>query len=153
MRIVLALLATLAAACVSVPSSSSTAESGPLGDPSVRAKLREIALQASMRMGVASPQTMLAVASPDHQFAEEIASGGSSVNDHAPVYVVEMTGGPFIDNLASLPPGSDAPTPQGDVLVLTLNAQTFGITDVGVQMYMPDLHLIDAQVVDLLADK
>ena len=89
---------------------------------------------------------MLAVASPDHQAAEKVVSG-DIVNDHAPVYVVEMTGGPFVAKFASTPPG--APTPQGSVLTLTIDAQTYGVMDSGIGQMAPDLTQIGPDVVDL----
>jgi hypothetical protein len=90
---------------------------------------------------------MVAVASPDHQAAEQIVSG-DIVNDHAPVYVVEMTGGPFTAQRS--PPG--VPAPQGSFLTLTIDAQTFGVLDLGISTNTPDLTRIDRDVVDLLAE-
>jgi hypothetical protein len=119
---------------------------GNLDDHDVRAKLRDLASQTSAIAGVPSPQTMTAVWSPDHQVAEKIVSG-SIVNDHVPVYVIEVTGGTF----TSL----DSPTGvsfTGTVLILTLNAQTFDGTDGSIATSAPDLHLIDPHVVNLLAD-
>lgn len=126
-------------------SSSSTA----LDDPAVRSKLRDVGLQASTFAGVPSPRTMVAVASADHQVAEQIVSG-DIVNDHVPVYVIEMTGGPFTANGASVPPGQSAP--QGSVLTVTVDAQTFEGLDVGIVDTAPDLTLISPDVVDLLAE-
>ncbi|HKP60158.1 MAG TPA: hypothetical protein VJV78_25710 [Polyangiales bacterium] len=129
---------------------SCAADTGSLGDPSVRAKLRELALQASAAAGVSSPRTMIAVASADHQVAEHVVSG-AIVEDHVPVYVVEMTGGPFTtERTGSRPPGVSAP--KGDVLTLTIDAKTFRVTDTGVSSNAPDLTQIDSNVVDLLAD-
>lgn len=93
---------------------------------------------------------MVAVASADHQLAEHVVSG-AIVNDHAPVFVVEMTGGPFTtENTGSHPAGASAP--QADVLTLTIDAKTFRITDAGVGPNAPDLSQIDSNVVNLLAD-
>lgn len=71
-----------------------------LSDPNVINKLRSFGLQASSLAGVSSPTAMLAVAASDHQVAQTMISG-AIVNDHSPVYVIEMTGGPFS---ASRPP-------------------------------------------------
>ena len=146
MRIAFAVPVALAALCACGSSSPPAATQAGLGDPNVRAKLRALALQASSADGVSSPGTMIAVASADHQAAEKIVSG-DIVNDHAPVYVVEMTGGPFTAKNASVPPG--AATPQGNVLTLTVNALTFGVTDVSLTSNAPDLTQISSDVVDL----
>ena len=138
MRVVFVMLAALTAACAGA--------AGGLGDPNVRAKLRDLGLQACEASGVPSPRTMVAVASPDHQAAEQVVSG-SIVNDHAPVYVVAMTGGRFAAN--SSPPG--VPVPQGNVLTLTVAAESFSVMDVGISDNAPDLTRIDPDVVDLLA--
>jgi hypothetical protein len=89
---------------------------------------------------------MTAVCSPDRQAAEKAISG-DIVNDHVPVYVVEVTGGPFTDNLASVPPGGSAP--QGNALTITVNAQTFQVTDLGITSNVPDLTQISSDVVNL----
>jgi hypothetical protein len=68
-------------------------------------------VRTSSANGVPSPKTMIAVYSPDHQAAEKIISG-DIVNDHAPVYVIEVTGGPFADTNASVPPGAPPPRRQ-----------------------------------------
>jgi hypothetical protein len=126
MRVAFAMFLALAAAGACVQSSDpggANAEplQASLRDPNVKAKLRALALQAA---GASPLQTMIATASPDHQAAEEIISG-DIVNDHAPVYIIEMTGGPF--TARSSPPG--VPAPQGDVLTLTVDAQTYRVTD------------------------
>jgi hypothetical protein len=112
-----------------------------LSDPDVRAKLRALALQAA---GATPPKTMIAAASPDHQVAEEIISG-DIVNDHVPVYIIEITGGPF--TAGSSPSG--APAPQGDVLTLTVDVQTFSATDVDITNDAPDLTQLGSVVVNL----
>jgi hypothetical protein len=89
---------------------------------------------------------MLAVYSPDHQAAEKTISG-DIVNDHAPVYVIEVTGGPFTCNNCSVPPGGSPP--QGNAITLTVNAQTFQGTDFGIGPNVPDLTQISSDVVDL----
>jgi hypothetical protein len=53
------------------------------------------------------------------------------------VYVVEVTGGTFTDNAASTPPG--APAPSGSVLILTVDAQSFRVTDFSLTRTAPDL--------------
>jgi hypothetical protein len=87
---------------------------------------------------------MIATVSPDHQAAEKITSG-DIVNDHAPVYVIEITGGPFTADRS--PPG--VPATQGDVLTLTVDARTYRVTDAGISNDAPDLRQIGSVVVDL----
>ena len=137
MRTAVAILLSLAAASACGQSNEPTgvAQTG-LADPSVRAKLRAMALQASSADGVPSPKTIEAVASPDRQAAEMVVSG-DIVNDHGAVYVVEVTGGTFTDNTASTPPG--APAPSGSVLILTVDAQSFRVTDFSLTRTAPDL--------------
>jgi len=89
---------------------------------------------------------MIAVYSPDDQEAEKIISG-DIVNDHVPVYVIEVTGGPFTCNSCSVPPG--ASSPQGNALTITVNAQTFQVTDSGITLNVPDLTQISSDVVNL----
>jgi hypothetical protein len=125
----------------------SSSDSSDLDDPDVRAKLRELALQSASISGVLSPQTMLAVWSPDHQAAEKVVSGAIVV-DHVPVYVIEMTGGTF----TALHGSPSGVPPHGNVLTLTINAQTFEGTDAGIGDSMTDLRKIDSHVVNLLAD-
>ena len=137
MRTAVAMLLTLAAAsaCGSSNEPTAVAQTG-LADPSVRAKLRTMALQASSADGVPSPKTIEAVASADHQAAEKIVSG-EIIYDHAPVYVVEVMGGTFTYNTASIPAGAAAPS--GSVLTLTFDAQSFRVTDSGLTDSAPDL--------------
>jgi hypothetical protein len=140
MRTAVAILLTLAAASACGQSNEPTAAAQTgLADPNVRAKLRTMALQASSANGVPSPKTMEAVASSDHQAAEKIVSG-DIVNDHVAVYVVEVTGGTFTDNAASTPPGGSAPS--GSVLTLTVDAQSFGVTDFGLTDSAPDARVL-----------
>jgi hypothetical protein len=145
MRVKFAVLFTLAAIGACGPSDPGATQGG-LADPNVRAKLRALALQASSANGVPSPKTMIAAYSADHQAAEKIISG-DIVYDHVPVYVVEVTGGPFTDNTASVPPG--ATPPQGNALTLTVNAQTYQVTDFGLTPNVPDLTQISPDVVNL----
>jgi hypothetical protein len=119
-----------------------------LGDPNVRGRLRGMGLQASSVAGVASPTTMQLVAASDHQVAQTVISG-AMINDHAPVYVIEMTGGPF--TAIQHPPGGTAP--QGNVLTLTVDAQTFRVTDIGYHPVAHDLTQMDSDVVDLMAPR
>ncbi len=115
-----------------------------VGDPGVMANLRGIALRVSSAAGVSSPTTMRAVAASDHQAAQTILSG-AIINDHAPVYVIKMTGGPF--TATQHPPG--APAPQGNVLTVTVDAATYRVTDIGYVTAEPDLSQIGALTVDL----
>jgi hypothetical protein len=115
-----------------------------LGDPNVLAKLRDVALQASARAGVAQPTKMHAVVASDHQAAESVLSG-SLINDHSPVYVIRVTGGRFV--ALRHPPGVAAP--QGSVLTITVDATTFRVTDIGLVEVEPDLSRIGPTTVDL----
>ena len=117
-----------------------------LRDPAELAKLRGIALASSSQMGVPSPRTMHAVAASDHQAAELVLSG-AVINDHAPVYVIKMTGGPFT---ATFHP-RQAAAPQGKFLTVTVDATTHRVTDVGFVDEEPDLSRIGPEAVDLAA--
>src|SRR3954462_809258 len=64
----------------------------PVTDDTVRANLHQVALGFAKRSGVESPASMIAVGAADHQAVEAIVSG-AILDDHAPVYVVQMTGG------------------------------------------------------------
>jgi hypothetical protein len=145
MRVKFGILLTLAAIGACGQSDPGAAQGG-LADPNVRAKLRALALQASAANGVPSPKTMIAVYSADHQAAEKIISG-DIVNDHVPVYVIEVTGGRFTCQECSTPPG--APPPTGNALTITLNAQTFQTTDFGITSNVLDLTPISSDVVNL----
>lgn len=115
-----------------------------LANPNEKATLRGIALEVSSRAGVSSPKTMHAVAASDHQAAESILSG-ATIKDHAPVYVITMTGGPF--TATHHPRG--IPAPQGGVLRVTVDAATHRVTDVGYVNDEPDLTRIGPLTVDL----
>jgi hypothetical protein len=145
----------LSVAAIAIMSGCASSDSGPadpkaaqaaLNDPAVVAELRDLALQASSSAGVPSPKTMVAVAASDHQAAEMVLSG-ATIPDHAPVYVIEMTGGTF--TAAGHPPGAAAP--QGNVLTLTVDAATHRVTDIGYVDEAPDLDKIGSVQVDLLA--
>ena len=97
-----------------------------LGDANVKATLRALASHAASRSGVSAPEKMHAVGVADHQTAATVI-GGAVIKDHAPVYVIKMTGGPF--TASQHPPGVAAP--QGNVLVLTVDAATYRVTDIG----------------------
>lgn len=140
MRAVFAMLGML-----TIVSACASSDPGNLDDPDVRSKLRARGLGASSSSGVPSPQTMIAVWSADHQEAEQIVSG-AIINDHVPVYVIEMTGGTFTSDSA---PPFGVP-PHGTVFTLTINAETFEGTDAGITNTKLDLHQIGAHVVDLL---
>jgi hypothetical protein len=89
---------------------------------------------------------MLAVYSPDRQAAEKTIGGGI-VNDHVPVYVIEVTGGPFACGGCSSPSGASAP--QGNAITLTVDTQTFQVLDFGIASSVPDLTQISSDVVNL----
>jgi hypothetical protein len=113
---------------------SANAAQVALGDATEVAKLRSIALGVSSIAGVSSPTSMLAVAASDHQAAEYILSG-AIVYDHVPVYVIKIAGGPFTS--PQHPYG--VPAPQGNFLVVTLDAATHRVTDVQYVNAEPDL--------------
>jgi hypothetical protein len=118
-------------------------DGGALEDPDVVARLHDLALQAASSDGAGSPTKMYAVAVSDHQVAETALSG-AIIFDHAPVYVIVITGGPFTARSAPL----GAPLPQGTVLTLTLDAATFEVTDVGIVNVEPDLSGVASDRVD-----
>jgi hypothetical protein len=115
-----------------------------LGDPNELATLRGIALAAASTAGVSSPTAIYAVAASDHQAAEFILSG-AIVYDHAPVYVIKVTGGPF--TALQHPPGQ--PAHQSSVLTVTIDATTHRITDVGFVNAEPDLSQIGSVTAQL----
>jgi hypothetical protein len=117
-----------------------------LRDPAVTGELHDRALVMATRALVPSPATMQAVAASDHQAAEAVISG-AVIGDHAPVYVVQMTGGTF--TAPNHPRGVAAPT--GQFLTVTFDAATLDVTDIGYDDVPPDLRAIDGDVVDLTA--
>lgn len=138
MRAAFAVFLSVAAAGAACGSSEPTAVAKTgLADPNVRAELRTIALQASAGNGVPSPKTIEAVASSDDEVAQKVVSGGDIVNNHVPVYVVEVTGGTFTAYAASPPSG--APLPTGSVMTITVDQTTFQETDFGLGDTAPDL--------------
>ncbi len=141
-RVVLAGVAVTG--CAADPDASGIA-ARPLTSVAVRGNLRQAAHGIAKRAGVESPTTMLAVAAADHQ-AAEAALSGAVIDDHAPVYIVQMTGGTF----TALRHPRGAPAPHGDVLTVTFDATTMQVTDIGYDSIAPDLKQIDARPVDLL---
>lgn len=145
------LRATLAATVIAVSAMGcashdpSDAEGG-LADPRVVAKLHDVALELSSIAGESSPTTMYAAAVSDHQAAERVLSG-AVINDHAPVFVIVMTGGPF--TALEAPPG--VPATEGTVLTAVVDAATYDVTDVGIVNAEPDLSTIASATVDLNA--
>jgi len=134
---------------VSVTSCAASEDAGsPVIRPvaEVRGNLRQVAHGIAKRAGIESPASMVAVAAPDHQAAEAVVSG-ALIDDHAPVYVVQMTGGTF--TATRHPHGR--PAPSGTVLTVTFDAATLQVTDIGYDSVAPDLTKIDARPVDLLA--
>jgi hypothetical protein len=131
------------------PSDGSGAPAGvvrPVSDDTVRANLHQVALGLAKRAGVAAPASMIAVGAADHQTVEALVSG-AILDDHAPVYVVQMTGGTFTST--HHPHGR--PAPQGTVLTVTFDAATLRVTDIGYDTIAPDLKKIEARPIDLLA--
>jgi hypothetical protein len=133
------------AACVTGCADDGSPVVRPVTDPSVRGTLRQVAHGIAKRAGVESPASMVAVAAADHQAAEAVVSG-AVIDDHAPVYVVQMTGGTF----TAIRHPRGRPVPAGNVLTITFDATTFLVTDVGYDSIAPDLTKIDARTVDLL---
>jgi hypothetical protein len=115
-------------------------------DPNEMATLRSIALGVSSMAGVSSPATIQAVAASDRQTAAFVLSG-ATIQDHAPVYVVKVKGGPFTS--PRHPPGATAP--QHAFLTVTIDAATKRLTDIGYVDVEPDLTQIGSSVVDLAA--
>jgi hypothetical protein len=118
---------------------------GALGDPKVQAKLRDLGLEIAEKAGVSSPMRMYVVAVADHQEAETVLSG-DTIYDHSPVYVIVMIGGPFTSTHPA-PPGQ--PSPQGNVLTVTVNAATYDVTDLGFVNIEPDLSKVASDTVTL----
>jgi hypothetical protein len=139
-------------ACSTTPEPSSLAVGvtsparSALRDVGVATNLGAVAREQCAAAGVASPATMHAVVASNHQAAETVVSG-AIINDHVPVYVVQMTGGPFI--VPHHPPHRSAPV--GDVLTVTFDAATYRVLDIGYDSVAPDLSRIDSDVVDLMA--
>lgn len=117
-----------------------------LTDPAVRTNLHQVSLALAKRAEVEFPATMVAVAAADHQAAEAVISG-AILDDHSPVYVVQMTGGTFTSRHH---PYGIAP-PHGNVLTVTFDAATLRVTDVGYDSIAPDLRKIDVQPVNLVS--
>jgi hypothetical protein len=127
------------------PSAASAAEAA-LSDPSLLAKLSDLALGASSRAGVQSPKTMVVVMAPDQQAAQLAISGGFSPGN-APVYIIEMTGGTFA---AARHPFGEA-APQSDILALCVDAATLRVISVHYLLEAPNLNKVGSGMVDLLA--
>lgn len=140
---VVGIAVVFAAACTDVADPAPVSRA--LRDPAVRATVRAAVLRQASLAGVVSPHVMLAVAAIDHQAAANLVSG-SIIDDHSPVYVVQMTGGPFI--VPDHPRG--VPAPQGDVMTVTVDAHTYDVTDVSYTATAPDLRQIDPDAIDLL---
>ncbi len=113
-------------------------------DPNEMSALRSIALGVSSMAGVTSPTTIQAVAAHDRQAAASILSG-ANIEDHTPVYVIKVTGGPFTASRRA--PGQAAR--QFAFLTVTVDAATKHLTDVGYVDDEPDLTRIGSSVVDL----
>jgi hypothetical protein len=114
-----------------------------LHDPVLASKLRTTALAQASLAGVASPATMHAAVAMDRQAAED-AIGGSVIEDNSPVYVVQMTGGKFVP-----PRHQDLAGGPATTMTVTLDARTLSIVDVHYDGEAPDLHAVDAHLVDI----
>jgi hypothetical protein len=115
-----------------------------LADSNERATLRSVALSASSAAGVSTPTRILATAAADHQ-AAQFAVSGSIVNDHAPVYVMQLEGGPFTARRHA----PHAAPPQAQYLLVTVDAATHRITDVGYVNTKQDLTAIGTSATDI----
>jgi hypothetical protein len=138
-------LVTAASAASALGCASHDSGGGPFADPHVVAKLHDLAEQAVSAQGAPPPTKMYAVAISDHQVAET-ALGAGIIYDHAAVYVIVITGGPFFGD--SAPAG--VPLPEGSVLTITLNAATYEGTDAGISNVEPDLSKVASATVNLL---
>jgi hypothetical protein len=134
----------LTAAPVAAAQKDATAMKSALSDRKVMANLRAVGLQVAASLGVPSPATLHVHATMDHQQAETIVSG-ATVNDHAPVFTMVITGGRF--TATDHPPG--VPAPEGDVLVVTVDAATNRITDIGILNEAPDLSGVALATINL----
>ena len=142
----IALLNVLRAGALALCATACAGEDpGTFDDPAVVAKLREIAQQAASAGGATPPNKMYAVAVSDHQVAEQAASG-AIIYDHAPVFVIVITGGHFTGRGS---PSNEVAIPEGTILTLTLDAATYEITDVGIVNVEPDLSKVASDRVDL----
>ena len=117
---------------------------GALEDPSVVAKLHDLAVQMAAGGGEPPPTNMYAVAVSDHQAAETALNGGT-IYDHVPVFVIVITGGHF--TAGHHPYG--VPDPEGSVLTVTLDAATYEVTDISIGNETPDLSKVAEATVDL----
>jgi len=122
-----------------------TATIGSLTDAVVQAELRDRSSLKSKERGVVTLRTMDAVAVADHQLAADLISG-ATVDDHVPVFVVQMTGGVF----TSMRHPPNLPPPTGEVLTITYDARTFRVRDIGIDHQRVDLSRLHPQVVNLL---
>lgn len=104
--------------------------------------------EACSLTGVPSPTKVHVVYASDHQAAETVLSG-AVINDHAPVYVIEMTGGTFT---AMSHPSGVAPA-KGSVFTMTIDARTHRLTGIGIVNVEPDMSQVGAgsPEIDLLA--
>jgi hypothetical protein len=145
-----ALAATTAVGCADETEPGSDTEAPESAKPigltrtEIVASLHALALDTSKRWGVEAPATVHAVATADHQAAESVISG-AIINDHSPVYVVQVTGGTF----TALRHPRDIEPPHGKVLTITYDAATLRMTDVGIDDIAPELVQIDREIVDL----
>jgi hypothetical protein len=148
----LALAVTAAVGCADEPEPNADLEASESAKPigltrtEIASSLHALALDTSKRWGVEAPATVRAVATADHQAAESVISG-AIINDHSPVYVVQVTGGTF----TALHHPPDVEAPHGTVLTITFDAATLRMTDVGIDEAAPELGQIDRDVVDLRA--
>lgn len=132
-------------ATLTVQNSRSASATPPtLADPKILAELRGLAMNVSAASLVTAPKKMRVVAAVDHQDAERTLSG-ATVNDHAPVYVITVTGGPF----TAVHHGHGSAAPRGNVLTLTIDAATRTVTDIGYVDAEPDLNKLGGAPIDL----
>jgi hypothetical protein len=118
--------------------------SAALADATVVGKLRELGLQLASIAGVSAPPRMRLIAAPDRQEVETISSQ-ALIEDHASVFVIVMTGGRFI--AIDHPP--DVPAPEGSVLIATVDAASYDVTDVSIVNVEPDFAKVTLASLDV----
>ena len=127
------------------PAPSDPGDPTAITDPGVQLQLHALASDIAKQLGVDHPSSMTAVGVADHAIAEAAISG-AELEEHDPVFVVQISGGTF--TALRHPPGQAAPT--GNVLTVTYDAKTLQVLDVGLDGKAPDLAPL-GQRVDLAA--
>lgn len=126
------------------PAPSDPGDPAMLDKLSVQLQLHELTRDFATQLGVDRPATMVAVAAVDHAAAEEAISG-AQLDEHDPVFVVQVTGGQF----TALRHPPNQPAPSGNVLTVTYDAKTLQVLDVGLDEVAPAIERL-GKPVDLL---